>query len=284
MLIHSIQIQSPRWWQWATILSLDAPMVSLLWQAALARVAGVGLGWPHAVVLGATVWLAYVADRWIEGWRLDWPDIRTGRHYFYRRHRWPVAAVFALVLAADIVVAFTQLTWTEIATGMLLTVPVLFYLLSHQFVHRHRRWRLPKELCVAALLTGGVCVFLLQSDHVAELASAASLFALLCFTNCALISSWERDVDLSHGQTSLAIDAHAHSWAIPQLPWMIGVIAAAASASGAGASREVALSALASAVLLAVVDRLERRAGWEPARVLADVALMTPILPLLWMH
>jgi hypothetical protein len=38
---------------------------------------------------------------------------------------------------------------------------------------------------------------------------------------------------------------------------------------------------LASAVLLALVDRLERRAGWKIARVLADVALLTPIVPLL---
>ena len=30
----------PHWWQWPTILSLDAPAVALLWQWQLARVAG----------------------------------------------------------------------------------------------------------------------------------------------------------------------------------------------------------------------------------------------------
>ncbi len=103
---------SPRWWQWPTILSLDAPAVSVVWQAALARVAGVELRWPHVAVLGATVWLAYVADRWIEGWRLQWPDIRTQRHQFYLRWRWPVALTWIVVAAANAIVGFTELTWT----------------------------------------------------------------------------------------------------------------------------------------------------------------------------
>lgn len=271
----------PRWWQWPTILSLDATAVCLLWQAMLARVAGVELGWPQVMVLGATVWLAYVADRWIEGWHLHWRDIRTQRHQFYQRWRWPVAVVWLLVAVVDVDVAFTRLAWREIASGTILMSLVLVYLLSHQLLHRHRRWRLPKELCVAALLAGGACVFLVPAPRPGDLAWSASLFALLCFTNCALISAWEREVDLAHGQSSLAINASEHSWAIPQLPWMIAVLAAAACAGGAGPARAAAACALASAVLLALVDRVEHRAGWQLARVLADVALLTPIVPLL---
>lgn len=275
-------LNAPHWWQWPTILSLDAPAVSLLWQAALGRVAGVDVSWIHMTVLGSTVWLAYAADRWIEGWHLDWRDIRTQRHHFYQRRRWPVAVVWLVIFAADLVLALTALEWREIAAGVLLIIPVLLYLLSHQLVHRHRRWRLPKELCVAALLTGGVCVFLVPTPNPGALASTASLFALLCFTNCALISSWEREVDLAHGQTSLALDAIGHNWAIRQLPWMTAVLAAAAYAGDAGPSRTVAALALASAVLLGVVDRLEHRTGWKVARVWADVALMTPVVALLW--
>ena len=55
------------WWRWPTVLSLDAPAVVLGWQAVLAHAARVRLEWPHAVVLSASVWLAYAADRWIEG-------------------------------------------------------------------------------------------------------------------------------------------------------------------------------------------------------------------------
>ncbi len=272
----------PQWYQWPTILSLDAPAVSLVWQTALARVAGVDLDWAQRVVLALTVWLAYAADRWIEGWRLNPPDIRTAGHHFYLHWRWSVATAWIAALAVDVAIAFRVLAWHDIAAGLLLTVPVLLYLLSHQLIHRHNAWRAPKELCVAALLTGGVCVFLETSTRLGVLALSASLFALVCFTNCALISAWEREVDLAHGQSSLAIDAVEHSWAIPQLPWLIVILSAVAYAGGVGPSRIVAGCALASAVLLAMVDRLERRAGWMLARVLADVALLTPAVPLLW--
>src|SRR5580658_7946163 len=92
----------PRWWQWPTVLSLDAPAVALLWQWLLGWIAAVPLPAPRAFVLGASVWLAYSADRWIEGWRLSPERIRTKRHYFYQRWRWPVAAVWLLVFAADL--------------------------------------------------------------------------------------------------------------------------------------------------------------------------------------
>jgi hypothetical protein len=82
---------APRWWQWPTVLSLDAPAVALVWQLTLARVARAPLAWRHVVVLTSSVWLAYVLDRWIEGWRLLPEQLRTQRHTFYQRWRWPVA-------------------------------------------------------------------------------------------------------------------------------------------------------------------------------------------------
>lgn len=244
--------------------------------------AAVPLRWPHLFVLGASVWLAYAADRWIEGWRLDWRDVRTPRHRFYQLQRWPVAALWLAVFAADVSVAFTHLSWRELASGALLLVLVLVYLLSHQLIHRHLRWRVPKEVCVAALLTGGVWVFLVPSVHASDVTTSMLLFALLCFANCALISLWERDVDLAHGQTSLALDANQNAWVIRQFPLMIAVLAAAVCAANDRPLRVAGACALASAVLLVVIDRMEERIGWRAARVLADVALMTPALALLW--
>ncbi len=274
--------ESPCWWQWPTILSLDAPAVSLLWQALLARVAAVPLRWPQVSVLGASVWLAYAADRWIEGRRLDWRDVRTQRLHFYQRRRRPVAMIWLVIFAADVGVAFTQLSWRELASGALLLALVLVYLLSHQLVHRHLRWRVPKELCVAALLTGGVWLFLMPTRQASDLTTAMVLFALLCFTNCALISRWERDVDLAHGQRSLALDASENAWVIRQFPLMIAVLAVAVSAANDPPLRVAGACALASAMLLAVVDQFEPRMGWRAARVLADVVLMTPAIALLW--
>ncbi|TAK11047.1 MAG: hypothetical protein EPO35_12720 [Acidobacteria bacterium] len=268
------------WWQWPTVLSIDAPVVAVLWQRLLARPAGVSIEWGETAVLALSVWLAYAADRWIEGWRLDAEVIRTPRHHFYQRHRWPVAALWLAALAADVTIAFSRLSARDIAAGFVLIVAVAAYLLSHQLVHRHRAWRLPKELCVAALLTGGVVVFLVGRGDAGALVMPAAWFALLGFANCALISVWEREVDRAHGQSSLALNAEGSERLIRQLPWMIAVLAAASAVPAAGGGRDVSVTVAASAVLLAVVDAVERRIGRQPARVLADVALMTPIVTL----
>lgn len=273
----------PRWWQWPTVLSLDAPAVALLWQWQLAHVAQSPLRWPHAAVLGSSVWLAYAADRWIEGWRLPPERTRTQRHRFYQRHRWPVAFVWLLVFAADLAIAFTFLTARELGAGFLLLAPVLAYLLSHQLVHRHHRWRAPKEICVAGLLAGGVALFPAAQPgaHLHPLALPLCLFTLLCFANCALIAAWEQDVDATHGQTSLAHQfAHGPTLA-RSLPWLLLLLAALSSAFESGSARHASVAALVSAILLGVVDRFEPRLGWPAARVLADVALLTPLAALL---
>jgi hypothetical protein len=273
----------PRWWQWFIILSIDAPAVALVWQAMFARIAGVQLGCAPAIVLGLSVWLAYTADRWIEGWRLPDEQTKTPRHRFYQQQRWPMAFLWLVVLAGDVTVAFTGLTTSELLSGWVLLVPVLAYLLSHQLVHRNSRWRAPKELCVAALLAAGAALFPLdRAPHAARLlAPALGLFALLCFVNCVLISVWEREVDAIQGQTSLAQQFRAATEWSHTLPWMVALIALIFALSETGAPRAAAASACGSGVLLWLIHRYEPKLGWKLSRLLADAALLTPILPLL---
>lgn len=273
----------PYWWQWPTVLSLDAPAVAVLWQWLLARPAGVTLGLPQAVVLGSSVWLAYAADRWIEGWRLAPGQVQTQRHAFYQRWRWPVFGLWLLVLAIDLGTAVTRLTRREFDAGLLLLAPVLAYLLSHQLIHRHHRWRAPKEVCVAALLGGGVAVFLVAQPAVAwtQLAAPLGLFILLCFANCALISIWEHEVDQSHGQTSLTLQFRGSTGLSRALPWLLALGATGLFFCETGGARQAAACGALSGVLLGAVDRVESRLGRQLARVLADVALLTPLLWLL---
>lgn len=274
----------PFWWQWPTILSLDAPAVVLAWQALFARTHGVELRSTHRLVLGFSVWLAYAADRWIEGWRLAPHTIRTQRHHFYQRARWPLAGGWLVVLAIDLVVAGTGLSEREFRAGLLLLIPVLLYVLSHQFVHRHHPWRVPKELCVALLLAGGAGLFpavYLSTTDAAEFSRSLGFFALLCFANCALISTWEHAVDRTHGQTSLALRYRSAAPLSRLLPWLIATLAAVGWFFGSQPPGTVAACAGASALLLGAIDRLERRTHWQLARVLADAALLTPLVPLL---
>lgn len=272
----------PRWWQWPTVLSLDAPAVALAWQALVAREAEVSVSGAARFVLGAAVWMAYTADRWIEGWRLPPDRVRTQRHAFSQRARWPVAGVWVVVYLAAVGVAWRGLTARQFWTGAGLLPLVGAYLFSHQFVHRRSRWRLPKEICVALLLAGGIGVLLWPSAEAEAqqrmaLAVPVVLFALLAFANCALIAVWERPVDAAHGEVSLARQfargdkvARAAGWGALASGIFAMVCAPTAYRSGA--------SAALSAAFLLLLDRAEPRLTARLARVLADAVLLTPLL------
>jgi hypothetical protein len=276
-------LKKPSWWLWPTILSLDAPAVVVLWQALFARTAGVTAGAPERYVLGCSVWLAYSADRWIEGWRLSPEQVRTHRHRFHIRWRWEIFIVWVAVLALDLVTAIRGLPGREIHAGVVLLLAVAAYLLSHQLVHRASRWRAPKEACVAVLIAAGAAVFVVSQRGAATgaLSAPMALFILLCFCNCALISVWENEVDLSHGQTSLALQYRQAAGLSRALPWLAALASVAAGLTAGPGMAAVAACSASSGVLLGLVDRAEPRIGRIPARVLADIALMTPAIPLL---
>jgi len=274
--------EKPPWWIWPTILSLDAPAVVLLWQQLIAARAGVKLGAPEVIVLGSSVWLAYAADRWIEGWRLVPGSIRTHRHLFHQDWRWPIAALWCAVLALDVAVSVRGLSPRELRAGLALLAAVCAYLLSHQLVHRNSRWRAPKEVCVALLLAAGAALFAFcrPGALIAQAAAPLAIFTLLCFANCALISLWEDEVDMSHGQTSLALQLR-RTGVLRALPWAAAALCAALWAAAHGLSGSAAPCGIASGIVLGAVDLVETRIGHRLARVLADVALLSPAAVLL---
>ncbi len=271
----------PSWWQWPTILSLDAPIVAVAWQWLIARSTGDTLGWHHHFILFTAVWLAYSADRWIEGWFLDPGKMQTHRHLFYQRHRWSSFSIWLIVIFAGISTAFGRLEVHEFEAGLILLAPVIVYLLSHQLVHRHHPMRVPKEICVGLLFAAGVSCFTLVRIPISwnELGVPLTLFGLLCFTNCALISVWEDEVDRRHRQTSLALQYPGGLRLVRLLPWLIAVFGLSFALSQSGTLRTATFCAAASGGLLGLVDRAHARSGRQLARVLADFVLLTPLVP-----
>jgi hypothetical protein len=271
----------PRWWQWPTMLSLDAPSVAVLWQWMLASAVGVRLEGQHVFLLAAAAWMVYCADRWIEGFLLTPDQVRTQRHWFYKRWRWPSFAVWVAVALISLFTALTRLTRTELIAGSSLCPLVLTYLLSHQLAHRNHPWRAPKEICVAILFSlGSACFPLVRApDSLPRMAVPLGLFAMLCFANCALIALWEADVDISHGQTSLVLQFPRSRGLVRALPWLIAAAAAWAAWPSSGVQRSALACAAASGSLLGLLDLAHLRCGRQLARVLADVALMSPAVP-----
>lgn len=275
--MQSIDDNPTPWWLWPTVLSLDAPAVAVSWQELIAASAGTRPTSPERAVLGLSVWLAYAADRWIEGWRLDPRQVRTNRHRFYQKWRWPVAVLWVLALAADVWLAASGLSLRAFEAGLVLLACVAAYLLSHQLIHRTVRWRVPKEACVAVIIAGGssLFVFFHAARPPADVAADALVFCALCFVNCCLISAWENEVDEAHGQTSLAHQLGSDRL-LHALPWAVAAATAVAWAIDRHAPRALLGAALLSALLLGATDLAHRRVGRRAARVLADACLALP--------
>lgn len=272
----------PEWWLWPTILSLDAPAVALAWQSLLALVVGVRLAAHHIVLLGLSVWLAYAADRWIEGWRLTPQTVRTQRHAFFLRWRWPTFAVWLTILLGAVGLAVARLNLREWVASLGLLAATLVYLLSHQLLHRHHPWRVPKEVCVAVIIALGAALYpaTLASERLVHLAGPVLLFLLLSLANCLLISVWEWEVDIQHGQTSLALSYSQTQVIARWLPSGIALLGLGLALTHNGAIRNAATCGVFSAVLLAGLARAQPQLGREHSRVLADVVLLTPLIGL----
>ncbi|MBC8039799.1 MAG: hypothetical protein H7Y06_04585 [Opitutaceae bacterium] len=271
------------WWQWPATLSLDAPLVAVLWQSLFARKLGVRLDWHDPVLIGLAVWIVYAADRWIEGWRLDLNIAQTHRHQFYIRHRWPVFWIGITAIMAATSIGITRLESREFKAGFVLLIPTLLYLFSHQLVHRHHPLRIPKEIVIAVIFALGCALApaFVSPEKIPTLLIPATLFGLLCFANCALIASWEKDVDTVHGQTSLALQLKGRSSIIHALPWLVSVAALASLALNSAPTHPVALCTAASGLLLGLLDLAQPRLGRETARAWVDFTLMTPVVLLI---
>ena len=257
------------------MLSLDAPLIAALWQSLFAHTFGAVLGWPYALLLYAAVWLIYSADRWLDGRALG-EGARTQRHLFYARCGqvilWCWLGVGAATFTASLFLLTQAQFWGAAALGALM----LGYLLRR---HRGDRTTHPKELQISVIFALGVVFLPLLSGISAPLLLCGGLFGVLIFLNCAYIARWEGDLD----QETVPFAVRA--------PWFdahLGVLALAfALLCGGGGvlfgSLRSLFAALAlSALLLYGLEHLSSPLSPAARRVLADAALLTPLLWLVY--
>lgn len=191
-----------RFWQWPNVLALDAVAVAVVWQSAFAETFSFDYSWVQAVVLGLSVWLAYVGDRWLDVRKRQSVGLLTQRHRFIARHQSAFLLLWGMVLIGDVSLALWGLPWKEFLWGLGLFAACVVYMLG---VHASFLGsRLPKELLVAIIFTGGVIVFFLDDSH-----DAFSCFVVgsvgfggLCLMNCLMLAFAERSIDREQGYAS----------------------------------------------------------------------------------
>jgi hypothetical protein len=178
-----------RIWLWPNLLSLDAPVVALLWQAMFIRSYHARLGVPVAALLVIAVWLIYSADRMLDAWRGQGTQ---ARHQFYSQHWRPVLAVWSAIFCSGLALAWTTLSPAVLERGVAVAAGAAMYLAA---VHaapgmwRRQGW---KEAMVSLVFALGAS--LAAWSRVESWADflGIGLFCALCWMNCTSIEDWER--------------------------------------------------------------------------------------------
>lgn len=267
----------PRWLSAGCLLE---PLIGASWQWAFAQSLGLPLQPHHHVILGASLWLVYLADHWLDGWRLIRP--RTARHQWVVRHRWPLAGLWFIVLLSAVTVAASSLTTTEWLLGCVLLACTACYFWHIHSPTTHSRH---KELLVALVYTGGVSLFTCATALLGETAVSWNTFgarALACtlpfaglvLLNLGAIAHAEREIDYLHGEDSIGRRASDLLGKIHHAALLLLVL----SGLTLWLVPQWALCIGASTTALLWLSKRVHQVHHESFHVLADAALLTPLV------
>jgi hypothetical protein len=256
-------------WLWPNLLSLDAPVIAVVWQTFLAACYHVPLRAAGRVALFLAVWAIYIADRLLDARRPAAPA-EPARHVFYREHRKLAQAVLAVLVIAGAIVAAVWLRPRVLHNGLIPFAAVLLYL---GVLHvTGSQSGMAKEPLVAFIFTTGTFLVAWTNDPVSPIAllRPALAFFLLCLANLTAIEVWEwRELrtagERPHPVTALLVRG-IYVW--PPLLALVAFLA------GHPWYYAIAISAAAISALIWI----GRRLPIELRRVLVDLALLSPLL------
>jgi len=141
-------------WQWLTVLSLDAPLVALVWQQMFARILKAELLWYQPLVLGLGFGLCMQPIDGLKAGGFRSETVQTQRHFSPIRWRWRLFAIGLVAIAVELggveSDARLGMDW-----GLVLVLPTLVYPVSHQLCIATHPGRIPKEFRVAVLFPLG---------------------------------------------------------------------------------------------------------------------------------
>lgn len=256
-------------WLWPNLLSLDAPLVAVLWQGFLAYRFELPVRAAWHVVLGLTVWAIYLLDRLLDARKPREFD-EPARHRFYRRHWNGMAALCGVVLAADAIATLRWLRPAMLHGGSIALAGVLLYMAA--FHLPAKSGRLPKEIAGAVLFTAGTFLTAWMTLPCPRLAWAALAFFILCLANMIAIETWEwRELPKTEATPQHVLTLWLGRTYLLWVPLAV-ILCVVAGRNDWYAS--IALSAGACAVLFGA----SRHVSLEARRALVDGVLLSPVL------
>lgn len=284
-------------WLWPNLLSLDAPIVAMVWLAMFARVWRIDYHqWEAYAALGLGVWSVYLMDRLLDVKLLDPRDPRLGlRHEFVRRHegvtKW--TAVASLVVCAGLalfslpseligqnLLGGARASFGHVFPALLMLVAFFSMTVASAGSPEIPHFRNLVAGMTFAYGTGMIAhVYILSEDIFHLLRSREMLcFGVLCTLNISAIHFWE------NSRRSADPDFKAaHELALTLPLALLGAAAIVFAQKSGGAlspedsiSRPFFYAILISTALLFVLNRNRSRFSLDALRVLADAAMIAP--------
>lgn len=267
-------------WLYPNLLSLDAPFVAVAWLYVFSKTWRVDiLQWPAYVSLGLVVWIIYAADRLLdasmhneEGGKIK------ARHEFHRRHKgfFRIGLVVASLTALVLVVGGLSVSiYSYAVIGAILVAT--FFALSFYSTLGPDELPYAKNIIAGTTFAFGTAMLAIAetSFYWKDLVFSPELicFAVLCVLNISAIDLWE------HANRSIDLEIKAADELALTLPLtLLGGAAILFAWREHESMRPFFYAILTGAALLQILNRNRNRFSMDALRVLADVALLVPIL------
>lgn len=284
------------WYLWPNLLSLDAVLVALVWLWCFSVYEHVPILGHTYLVLGLVVWLVYTFDRLLDAVRLEDFRLATPRHRFAQRYFKPLASLCLIVLACAIWLVLFRLQRVLIYHGLVISMMVVLYFVLRCSPKTDLQILLPKEIFCGIVFAIGATypVHALPNNFVAGVLTAElGVFALLCALNCTAISVWEWREDAANDRGSTIVQTWPavrrgyvkFAFLLAGVSAWLGARGTGTATVGGGAEQAVVsslspilISAALSAALIGAISLSGETLSKNLRRVLADVALLTPLL------
>ena len=181
-------------------VSLDAPLIAVVWQGLIAEVFSVNLEIHHHLILGTAVWLSYSADRFAEP--CFGKGISSSRHQIFKKHIAPFVLIWVALFSGAFFWSFSILPLGCLLWGIhLFGLCVTNFILCRKESKTGTPSSVPKEMRTAGILAFG-CLFFPAYEASLDFVSWFVAFFLvfyLLFINCLSISRWELTLDSKRG-------------------------------------------------------------------------------------
>jgi energy-converting hydrogenase Eha subunit A len=270
------------WWLYPNLLGLDAPLVAVAWLYVFAKTWRLGYHpWEAYVSLGLVVWVIYAFDRLLDASLMgEGNPAMEMRHRFHWRHRkWFRLALMVVVplLLALVVLRMPMALYKHLIPGGVLVAG--FFGLAMITSQEPERVSFTKNIIAGTAFAYGTAIVAHVYRYEFDLNDMVFsrefvCFAVLCIMNISAIGLWEHAARAPDREIAAADEL---SLTLPLI--LLGTAALACAVMDSELStRPFYYAILTAAGLLYVLNRSRANFGIDALRVLADVAMLVPVL------